>query len=219
MTLRVLSLALALFAVHAAGQLPDLTLSTPDLEAMPPDARAKYEEAISAFDHANHGEGFRLLRQASEIAPDVVNLQFLVAGIALDRAESSHGSDALDMIEWAREAHMRVIENPEAPTWQVSRAQRGLETLAAATRDLGTREIRLREAGDAFIRQHTELEARIAANRVRRVRQLRREAAEPAVEEGTSNPLLLPSDESRRLHTIPESEANQGTLPTIDSHR
>ena len=114
---------------------------------------------------------------------------------------------------------MRVIENPEAPQWQVSRAQRGLESLAAAMRDIGTRELRLREAGDAFIRQHAELEARIAANRERRAQERRREAAEPPVEGGGSNPLLLPSDESRRLHSIPESEANQGTLPTVDSYR
>jgi hypothetical protein len=219
MSMRVLSLVLALLAAQAVGQLPDLTLSTSDLEAMSPEARASYDEATTAFDHANHEEGLRQLRRASEIAPDLVNLQFLVAGIALDRAERSRGSVSLDMIEWSREAHMRVIENPEAPQWQVNRAQRGLEELSAVIQDLGNRELRLREVGDAFIRQHSELEARIAANRQRRAQQRRRETTESAVEEGIANPLLLPSDESRRLNTITESEASQGVLPTIDSHR
>jgi hypothetical protein len=215
------SLAAAL-CVSVPALAVDFELGQGDLDRLSVAAREHYDQAVSDYDHAYDDGGLRNLFQAAELAPDVVNLQFIAARMALDKAEKARGAEALDAIEGARAAYQRVLDNPGATEAETARAEGGLDELTSIMAELSERERRLREAGDTFIREYSALQTRLEAARASRPRGGRGSYGRRS--DGTSvqgNPLLPTAEAQRRRNEIDTNVGThvQGLLPDAQASR
>jgi hypothetical protein len=201
--------ALILWGSLALPSQPiDLTLSQSALGALPENARTNYSQALEDFDHAYPEGGLKHLARAAELAPESVELQFLLADKALDQVERLRGQEALNAIGMAEDAYRRVIDNPESSDEDAARAQTGLDGLSEEMTRLGDRERRRREAGDSFIREFSALQERIEAARNRPP--TRRRVAPPP-NPAAPNPTLMTSDESRRQFRVTGRQRTEQT--------
>ncbi len=197
----------ALASLAATTHATDLTLGTDDLAALSVEAREEYDQAVADFDHAYLGGGVRHLNRAAAAAPDVIALQFLMVSVTLDEIDGLSSPAALEAIAWVAEAHLRVLENPEAAEWQVTRAARDIESLPALVTQIGRRTRELSGVRDAFVASQVTLYH--CLGKARAWAAMRAQRAEPR-DPNAPHPLPLPSDE-------PGDE--QGSLPTSDNTR
>lgn len=143
--LTIVSLAVAMtmgFAIPTRAQsLSDVRLlNESDLRGMSKKARTLYEEGRHALDHVNPVRAIRKISQASHLAPEATELQFLTARLAVLRANRVMGSQAEGYYDVAEAALARIGQNKNLTALQKRRYQTMLERVSKEKQRQGTRD-------------------------------------------------------------------------------
>lgn len=134
MRLRLSILAFAAAGVLTAGPLfagleGKCVLEAQDYAALSERAKAAFDEAAFLEDRAAYDTAAKLLAQAAEAAPDIVDLQFLALRRLIARAEVSWDTESIEYYDMADAVAKRLLNTPTLTAEQRDRALRADEKI------------------------------------------------------------------------------------------
>jgi hypothetical protein len=201
-TLMMVATAVALCA-GAPAQVVDLSLFHADVNSLPPAAREAYEEAVDCNNHTDQVGAVQHLLVASQAAPDVIELQWLLCETAeaYVRGDNFGLEEALRVADQVVQAYERILASENLPDWARPTVERYNMRLQSLLDGLDERIRARRELSDQYMNQTARMHEEADAARERYTARVRADRANNPnagrVNSGDAvmaNPLLLPSD-------------------------
>ncbi|KPL09031.1 hypothetical protein AMJ85_07305 [candidate division BRC1 bacterium SM23_51] len=111
------------------------------------EARKAYEAGITALDHIDAITAIDRLAEASQLAPEAVNLHFLTARVAQLRGRMVFGSEAQEYYDIAREVLEQIGKQKALTPLEKERHARQMNEVAAERSQLAVRDQRREATG------------------------------------------------------------------------
>lgn len=114
-------IALAAFtswmAMGVGAQVYDLTLYHTDTEALSPEAKIHYDQAVEAMDRIDYIAAVRQMGLAAEAAPDSPEMQshFITLALRTVRPDSYSIEESLDIANQVLDSYDRILSNENLP--------------------------------------------------------------------------------------------------------
>ncbi|KPL06941.1 hypothetical protein AMJ85_10035 [candidate division BRC1 bacterium SM23_51] len=150
--------AMTFVANQAWAQSPiDVRLLTPrEQRRLNRPARQAYDKAVTALDHIDAVGAIALFDQASELAPDTVELHFLTARLAHLRARMIFGNEAAEYYDTAEKALERIARQKSLSPLVRQRYDTQLKTISDEKKKLEVRDAKRKAIGDAFCKLYAK---------------------------------------------------------------
>jgi len=139
--------------VITEGQIPDLNaegvrnLNLYVIPKLTPQALDHLKKSLDFFNRVERDEGVKELAEVARTAPDLVDLQNIVAGWARKRAIMHTGEEAHTFYAIAREAYQRILGKEDISLEQQLDAERLLKQIQNDEEELAIKEKKMQEVG------------------------------------------------------------------------
>ncbi len=128
-----------------------MLLEQRDVERLGSEAQALYEKAVESLDKIDPISAIEYLEQAVKLNPELVELDFLLARLACDRARRTYGDESVKYYNIAERALKLVQAQKDVNGENLQRVAKNLEIVERERRAIPERDARRYTFGAMFI--------------------------------------------------------------------
>jgi hypothetical protein len=134
-----------------------MLLGEADIKRLNPEARDLYNKAVVSLDKVDPISAIEYLEQAAKLNPEVLELDFLLARLACDRARVTYGDESVKYYDIAEKAMELVKEQKDVNGEILQRAARKLDIIKEEKQAIPERDAKRASVGLEFLEARARL--------------------------------------------------------------